>query len=857
MTPFPVEPIDLGKDLVLVFTDMVSSSLLWESHGGKFYATLQSHMELIQEACGNNDGHLVKSTGDGFFIVFERPKKAIQFALETQISLSKHPELPSARIGIDTGEVFEVVDDGEFRDYVGPAANRAARICAVAGARSVLMSRRTALSLEYLPEGASLESVGNHSLRNIGLETLYLLKHEGIGSEYQEAQNQLSTLPWAGDLFVGRSSHLKQILTQLRSEETRCMSIVGMGGMGKTRLSLEVARRFTAETESGVVFAELDGIRDADAAWSQISSALRSIGYEGEPKSQDICAFLFSRKFILILDGMEGLTRGAELVTTLLTRTKNLRLLVSSRNRLKIPSTFVTLDSLSLPDATNLLIARLTVQDPSFNSEAELQAMTELCRRLDGIPLAIELAAARGGVMTPTQMLERIENRFAWIKDTEAPESGHRHSLETTVAWSYDLLSPSGQMALKAASLFPTGFRLDVWERVMGPESIDALGELQRSSLISTETRADQLGKVFLLLETIRLYASKKLQGDFDQRQILVVRVANDFLEQARRAIGLCRTPAEVSALRSLDDLAPNLQNVLSELIELRQFQPASAVCEVLAAFHHYSGRNRQAIEIARQGIAFNDAVENADRVTRAGLLRWLASASLDLGDAPVAAQSAQLLLKLTEILPESCRTHEQGRAHNLIGLAFTASVDPQSAAEEFEVALNTATASGDQLLEGMVLHNMGWLAFCQNEIDAAAAHLEAARVIRERLGDVRGIAETSSNLGLIELARENLPAAISLHKRSLECWSSVLDIEGMGKALFNVAECFETTGNEDAARACYASSEVLFKISDSQYLEHPHMALDRLGDSEEMKNQLADREPTDIAHWIQAWFDT
>jgi len=857
MTPPSTDPVDAGKDLVLVFTDMESSSKLWESEGSKFYSTLQAHMDLLQDACRKNGGRAVKSTGDGFFMAFERPDDAIRFAVESQIDLSLRPDLPGARVGIDIGTVFIVTEPGNYRDYVGPAANRAARICALAAPRTVLVSERVANAVGQIAFGAKLELIGNHNLRNIGLETIYLLKHERLSAERPDTGDRSHVLPWVSDLFVGRDSALEKILINIRAEKTRCVSIVGFGGMGKTRLSLEAARRLTADLPDGIAFAELDGIRDGDVAWSIIAGALRSIGYEGEPKPQDIGSFLLNKAVLLILDGVEGLPRPADIVEELLRRTQNLKLLVTSRNRLKIPSVFVALESLPLNDAITLLLARMEAHDSDIAPAENSPEVKELCRRLDCIPLSIELAAARAGIMTPAEMLQRIESRFSWMTDSSAPETGHRRSLEATIGWSFDLLTPSGQTALKVASLFSTGFRLDVWERLMGPTSLEALGELQRSSLVATETRADQPGKVFYLLETIRLYASERLKADVDLREDVVNRFAGEMLEMAQRGLSLSRTPAEGSAFRGLDELAPNLHSALSHLVDLRSELRAAKICEVLAAFHHYRGRNRQARDIAKRGLTFIDSSQEISLSVEIGLLRWLAASSLDLGDAPTAAQAAFTLLQLAESLPVGAREREEARAHNLAGLAFTASVEPRSADLEFEIALAMAEELRDRSLEGMVRHNMGWLAFCHGELELAAGHLEAARVLREGLGDLRGIAETSSNMGLLEQGRQNLPAAALLHDRSLTCWSSVFDLEGVGKALFNLAECFESMSRLDSARAYYAGSLVMFERSESQYVDLPREAMDRLADSDAIKAELSGLEPGDILESLRTRFDS
>jgi len=258
---------------------------------------------------------------------------------------------------------------------------------------------------------------------------------------------------------------------------------------------------------------------------------------------------------------------------------------------------------------------------------------------------------------------------------------------------------------------------------------------------------------------------------------------------------------------------------------------------------------------LALRGLALDDAAVEKMGTTRAGLLRWLASASLDLGDAPVSAQTAFTLLEFSKSLPVEIRDREEARAHNLAGLAFTASVEPKSAAKEFEIALSMAVAIGDQSLEGMVRHNMGWLAFCHREMEDAATNLGAARVIRERLGDLRGIAETSSNMGLLEQERGQVPAAVVLHLRSLECWSNVLDMEGMGKAMFNLAECFELLEKGEAATAYYAGALVMFGRSESQYVDHPRLALQRLGDPDKVEGELAGLDPNSIVAWLTCRF--
>ncbi|MFN2471131.1 MAG: adenylate/guanylate cyclase domain-containing protein [Gaiellaceae bacterium] len=469
--------------VTFLFTDIEGSTRLLEHHSDRYADLLEEHRRVLRGAFERHGGVEVDTQGDAFFVAFACASDALAAAEDAQRAL----ELP-VRIGIHTGEP-QLRDGG----YVGIDVHRAARICGVGHGGQVLVSERSASLLDC---DASLIDLGLHRLKDLGEPVkLYQLGED----EFPPLRSLNATnLPAQPSPLIGREREL----TELRSivlDGARLVTLSGPGGSGKTRLSLQVAAELVDNFSDGVFWVSLAALRDPELV---IPTVEQTVGAK-VPLAQH----LDEKKMLLLLDNLEQVAECAADIGTLLESCPNLKLLVTSRVLLKIQGER-EYQVLPLPEdqAIALFRARAAVAEPEA-------AVAEICRRLDGLPLAIELAAARTRVLPPARMLERLEQRLPLLTGgvRNAPE--RQRTLRATIEWSYDLLGDGERRLFARLAIFAGSFALEAAERVCGAQ-LETLESLVEKSLV----RATSEGR-FFMLETIHEFAAELLEksGEADE----------------------------------------------------------------------------------------------------------------------------------------------------------------------------------------------------------------------------------------------------------------------------------------------------------------------------------------------------
>jgi predicted ATPase/class 3 adenylate cyclase len=481
--------------VTFLFTDIEGSTGLLHELGEEAYAdALAEHQAIIRSALATHSGVEVDTQGDAFFCVFASARDAVAFARGAQKQLATTPV--RVRMGLHSGEAL-VADD----HYVGLDVHRAARVGAAGHGGQVLLSPTTAALLE--PGSSSLTDLGEHRLKDLSAPVrLYQL---GDGHFPPLRALHRTNLPIPATPFLGRRQELESTLALARDQSNRLLTLTGPGGTGKTRLALQVAAELADEFPGGVFWTPLAALRDAAIVPSVVAQAL---GVEEETDTdiaQSIAASIAMRTLLLV-DNCEHLLDGvAQVLPPVLRATERLHVITTSREPLSLAGErVVPVNPLERSDAVALFIARARAAGANGIDE---DAVAQLCARLDDLPLGIELAAARAAAFPPAVLLERLSDRLDLLRGTRDAEDRQR-TLEATIGWSYELLSPEEQRLFRNLSIFVGGASLMAVEEV-GEANVDEIGSLVSKSLVRMTSTSD--GPRYWMLETIREFAAAHL----------------------------------------------------------------------------------------------------------------------------------------------------------------------------------------------------------------------------------------------------------------------------------------------------------------------------------------------------------
>ena len=526
----------MNTPLTFLFTDLENSTHLWEQASNDMHQAMARHDVLISEAIEKHHGRIVKSTGDGFHAVFESAAEGTLAALDSQKALKVEtwPEVTGplkVRMGLHTG-------DSEARggDYFGPTLNRAARVMDIAHGGQVLLSEATAsLAKESLPKEIVLLDKGQHRLKGIAsLEHIFQLSSTDLPTEFPPLRSLSAfkhNLHRQLTSFVGREEELAEVKSLL--SETQLLTLLGPGGTGKTRLMLQAAEEVIHKFPDGVWFVELAPLTNPTKIPDRIAAALNVQEQPGRDILETLFDYLRQKELLLLLDNVEHLVRDcAEVTEHLLEHCPKITILVTGREALFI-SGEITLQirSLSLPgrseklsfeeivqsEGVQLFVERAQAVRPNFRlTPQNASAVTEIVKRLDGIPLAIELAAARMRMLTVEQISDRLNDRFRLLTGGHRTALPRQQTLQALIDWSWNLLDEEEQLLLRRLSVFAGGWNMDAAQVVTGFPPLDEyavfdlLEQLINKCMVNVEYPSEGRAR-YNLLESIRQYARDKL----------------------------------------------------------------------------------------------------------------------------------------------------------------------------------------------------------------------------------------------------------------------------------------------------------------------------------------------------------
>ena len=527
-------PLPTGT-VTFLFTDLEGSTRLWEEFPEAMRDALARHDELLREAVEKRGGYVVKTTGDGLHATFSTAHDAVLAAIDAQLALEAEPwSLPRplrARMGLHTGETE--IRDG---DYYGAAVNRAARVAAVAHGGQIVCSRTTeAIVRDDLPPETRLIDLGEHRLRDLARPVeVFQIAHDGLSRDFPALRSLDAfpgNLPFQLSSFIGREADVERVETVMG--DSRVTTLTGVGGVGKTRLALQVAADMTPRFRDGAWLCELAPVRDPEMVADAIASVFGVTARAGETLEQSLVEFLRGKELLLVLDNCEHLLEpAAALVETIERACRDAAVLATSREGLGIDGErILAVRSLSSPQSdqdTSVIAEAASVQLFVDRAQAAVSefgltdknaaAVAQICRQLDGVPLAIELAAARVPAMNPTELAKRLDQRFQVLAGGRRGAVERHQTLRAAIDWSYDLLTGPEQVLLTRLTVFRGGCTLEAAETVCSGGQVprehvwDLLASLVARSLVVAEDLGFETR--YRLLETIRQYGEERLNAD-------------------------------------------------------------------------------------------------------------------------------------------------------------------------------------------------------------------------------------------------------------------------------------------------------------------------------------------------------
>jgi predicted ATPase len=710
--------------VTFLLTDVERSTNLLRELGAEAYAAaLAAHRRVVRQACSEQGGVEVDTQGDAFFLAFPTAPGALAAAQTLSDELASGPI--HVRVGLHTGTPLLTAEG-----YVGDDVHRAARIAAAGHGGQVLVSASTASLLEV-----DLVDLGEHRFKDLSApERVFQLGEEEfpvLKSLYQ------TNLPVPATPFLGREHELHEVSELISRPDVRLLTLTGPGGTGKTRIALQVAGRVSDAYPGGVFWAPLGAIRDPEIV---LESAAHTLGAK-----DSLAEHIGSRRMLLLFDNFEQVVEAAPGLDDLLASCPELKLLVTSRERLHLSSEQEYPVPPFAPDeGVSFFLSRARGVKPDFDSD---DAVSEICERLDDLPLALELAAARVKVLSPSQILERLEESLPLLVDGARDRPERQRTLSATIEWSHNLLSPEEQKLFRRLAVFTGGFTLEAAEAVCDAD-LDAIALLVDKNLVR---HSDER---FFLLETIREYAEQRL-ADSREQDAFRRRHAHYFVTFAERAEpGLTGVQQAVWLERIAQD-HENLRAALECLSLEGDQESVLSLSSSLVLFWFVRGFYAEGIDWLGTAIAAAD-------VRSAALAKALWGAGL------------------LEVLRGQL---EAGRTHLSEGLAVAREVGAESSVARTLLVL-------------------GLLAFFRNEIAEARSAMEESVEIARRVEDLWCLADGLGTLSSIYPLQGNLEKAQRVGNEALGLARRVEDQQGTRMALFGLALTAVRRHDLDGARA-------------------------------------------------------
>lgn len=816
-------PLPTGT-VTFLFTDIEGSTRLLQQLGERYAEVLETHKRLLRGAIHQTRGCEFESQGDAFFVAFGSARDALAAAVAAQRALHSYPWPEGApvrvRMGLHTGHPT-VAGSG----YVGLVLHATARISQAGHGGQILASQVTRdLVVDDLPPGVTLRSLGVHRLKDLSHpQNVFQVVVPDLPNDFPPLKlldAVSNNLPSQLSSFIGREREIAKV-KQLFST-TRLLTLTGSGGCGKTRLALQAAAEQLPAFDDGVWLVELASVSDANLLAQKVAFALNLREQLGRPLVATIADYLQNKHLLLVVDNCEHLiTPCAELVDTLLRGCPHLRILATSREALRTAGEIsLRVPSLSLPDrsrlpspeslaqyeAIRLFTERAAAALPTFTLTSQnAGAVVQVCHRLDGIPLAIELAAARIRVLPLEQIAKRLDDRFQLLTAGIRTNLPRQQTLKATMDWSYDELSTQERIVLRRLSVFASGFVLEAAEAICAgdgvrpDEVLDPFSRLVEKSLVEVENETASLR--YRLLETVRQYSRGKLRESGEAGRFHTQH-RDWYLELAERIEPELQGPEENRWLDRLDLEHDNLRAALAWSFSNKERDAALRLAGALGWFwftRGYWSEGREWLEGALARSSGDATAARAKALYRAGFLAWR------LGDYGQAVALSEESLTLCKKVGD-----DWGGAFSLQTLGAVARYQGEYARAEalHEESLRIFRGLREKWGIAFALSFLGLVAYRQGSYERATALYDESLSLFRGLRQQWGTAIALHNLGIAQCCQGNYAQAIALHEESLTYFRAIGDKLNTGQALYALGTAAWQQG--DCARATALHEEGL-----------------------------------------------
>jgi predicted ATPase/class 3 adenylate cyclase len=837
--------------LTLLFTDIEGSTRLLHQLGDDYPALLAEHRSVLRQVFSNYGGVEVDTQGDAFFIVFGRAIDGVNAARDAQRHLVAHtwPGAAALRVRMGLHSGTPTLSGG---GYVGIDVHRAARLCSAGHGGQVLISESTReLVLDSLPTDVSLLDLGQHRLKDLQhAEQIYQLVIADLPASFPPPRTlsaRWNNLPRQATPLVGRERELDTTRQILLRPDVRLLTLTGPGGTGKTRLCLQLAADLLEHFADGVCFVPLASISDPALVPSAIAQALAIQEAAGRPPLDTLQDYLRQKEVLLCLDNFEHLLSAARAVAHLLTHCARLKVLATSRAALHVygehhvevpplglPSRapLPPLDQLPRYEAVRLFIDRAQAVHSNFTlDERNCTSIVEICHRLDGLPLGIELAAARIRLLPPETMLVRMERRLPLLTGGPHDVPERHQTLRNAIAWSYDLLPASEQTLFRRLPVFAGGCTLEAAESICAGfdgvmpavDVLNGVDSLLDKSLL-TEAQRDGAEPRLLMLETIREYGLEQLERTYEANEVRL-RHAQFYLELAESAEPQLHGPDQVTWLDRLEAEHDNLRSVHSwSQTDARHAQLGLRLASALLWFWAVRGYFDEGWR------AINVALDRASDVTLNLRVKALCAAGHLAQYQGAFERSIALLQDAVALARAANDSRGEGVAGSLLGETMRLKGDLVEGVRVLRESLVLQRQLGDHWGMYHTLYRLGEAARVQGNLAEAAALHEESLALRQQRGDTRAIAAAYKSLGLVALAERNFKRAERYLKRGLEVYRGTRNKLGIANCIEALAEIALARGQaEDAVRLLGAVEALLIQVGRSvKWIGHDRFERDR-----------------------------
>jgi predicted ATPase/class 3 adenylate cyclase len=822
-----VRDLPIGT-VTFLFSDIEGSTKLLQAAAGDYANLLETHAGLIRTAIADAGGVEVSTDGDAFFAVFGSPVGAVAAAYASQQALSAHPwpegRTVKVRMGLHTGEGIRGGDN-----YAGLDVNRAARIAAAAHGGQVLLSDATRALVERdLPAGASLRDLGSHRLKDLDHpEHLHQLVIEGCQPDFPAPRGldaRPNNLPAQLTRFIGRGDVLADIAERLM--QARLLTLTGPGGTGKTRLALRTAMDLLTKFRDGAFFVDLSTLMDAALVGPTIAEALGVGESPGRTAVEMLAEHLKERELLLVLDNYEQVTDAASVVADLLTAAPKLTVLATSRIPLHIygenefpvqplvlpdPAALPDAEAVSQYEAVALFVDRARAAKPDFEiTDENAPAIAEICYRLDGLPLALELAASRVKLLSPQAMLPKLGHRLQLLTTGARDLPERQRTLRGAIEWSHDLLDDAHRALFARLAAFMGGATFESVDAVTNPggelaiDTLDGLADLVDESLLrQTEEEGEAR---FTMLETIREYAEERLESAVDAADVRR-RHAEHFVALAEEAEPHLTGAEQAAWLSRVEREHDNIRMALRWSLEGDDPQPALRIVGALWRFFHQRGHLDEGRRWADRAVETAAGEVNphlAKALTGAGGIAYWQN------DYPVARRHYEAALETWRQVGDAA-----GIANALYDMAFMHLVEgdrtaSRAALEESAVMARTA---GDRLLEANASYLIAYEVIRDDDTAAALVLLQDATATFREVGNLFGVADALTGIAVVQ-SRLGRPAdGRAALREAIGLFREADNPTGLNQCVWSLAAMCVAEDRPEEALILYGADETLREL--------------------------------------------